>query len=132
MPLKTKCILATPAQSDGFRISVMNRHTLNDGLTPHPQIRDHLFDWHCAALAPSAKLLGDYYKRWLPWADFERRYLLHLQQAESLVALEKVIHMAESRQVTLLCIEERPHYCHRRLLAESCVRSAPHLAVTFE
>jgi len=36
--LKSKCILAEKNIDDGQRISIMSRHTLNDGKTPDERI----------------------------------------------------------------------------------------------
>jgi uncharacterized protein YeaO (DUF488 family) len=122
--LSTKCILHRPEPSDGKRISVMSRHTLNDGKTPHPDIRDGSYDEWLVELAPPAKLVGDYYRRGLDWKIFEERYIDYLRGK-----VEKAVRILASRalleNLTLLCIEEAPEKCHRRLIAEECVRCEP-------
>ena len=70
--LKTKCILEPKEISDGLRISVMNRHTLNDGVTPDLRIDSSSYDLWFPWLAPPNLLLGDYYKRGLPWEQYEK------------------------------------------------------------
>ena len=69
--IRTRCILAPKELTDGVRISVMSRHTLNDGVTPDLRITRKLYDIHLPLLAPNPRLIGDYYKRDLPWEDFE-------------------------------------------------------------
>lgn len=59
----TKSILKPKEESDGIRISVMSRHTLNDGITSHPDINESSYDEWLKILAPSDQLVGDYYKR---------------------------------------------------------------------
>lgn len=44
MAIRARCILADKEDIDGMRISVMSRHTLNDGMTPPPEIADSNYD----------------------------------------------------------------------------------------
>lgn len=64
--LKTKSILAPIEETDGNRISIMSRHTLNDGITPHPRINNSSYQEWNKVLATPEKLIGDHYKRNLP------------------------------------------------------------------
>lgn len=127
--LRTKCILSPKSDVDGTRISIMSRHTLNDGKTPHPQIDRSSYDEWSPILAPPAELLGDYYKRDLTWEEFKARYLEYLQRPEVMLAVWALINRAIRMTVTLLCIEETPEHCHRRLLAEVCLQLQPDLEV---
>ena len=120
--LKTKSILKPREKSDGLRISIMSRHTLNDGLTPHPEINDSSYDEWLKILAPPLNLVGEYYKRGLPWRGFEQRYLDYLRQPDIQLEVKKLAERALSHQITILCVEDSPEYCHRRLLAEECKR----------
>lgn len=122
MVLRSKSILQPIEAHDGTRVSVMSRHTLNDGITPHPQITDEMYDYHMDSLAPPAKLLGDYYKRGLSWQDFEEGYREFLNRDETIQAIECLSYLALNRTVTLLCIEEDDSFCHRRLLIEAIER----------
>lgn len=119
--LKTKAIKAPIEDNDGLRISVMSRHTLNDGITLDPEITQNLFDDWWPQLGPSLRLIGSYYKRGLPWEDFEKEYLESLRQDKQLF-LQRLISLSENRNVTILCIEVNPDKCHRRLIAEECAR----------
>lgn len=129
MALKTKSILAPIEKTDGTRISVMNRHTLNDGITPDERIRKDLYDKHMAALAPSNKLIGDYYKRGLPWNEYEKRFKEEIKKEQPSKILKDIASKALKEDITLLCIEESPEFCHRRLLAEECRECEPNLEI---
>lgn len=60
--LKSKSILAPKEETDGTRISIMSRHTLNDGVTPDPRLTPDLYDEHRPVLAAPARAVGGYYK----------------------------------------------------------------------
>ncbi len=123
--LFTKSILSDSLAEDGFRISVMSRHTLKDGVTPDLRIKH--FDVHLPILGPSPKLIGDYYKRNLSWIDFEIRYLEEIRNPRVLDFVIRLTKKAIKQDVTILCIEESADQCHRRLLAEECQRIMPNL-----
>lgn len=118
--LKTKSILSPKEDSDGLRISVMSRHTLNDGITPHPNIISSSYDFWMLIFAPPLNLLGDYSKRDLFWMQFEKRYLEYLQQSNIPFEVEFLAKRSLESAITILCIEDTPEHCHRRLLAEEC------------
>ena len=118
--LKTKSILLPKEGSDGMRISVMSRHTLNDGITPHPQINSSSYDLWLPNLAPPAKLLGDYYKRGLPFEQFKEQYLSYINQHNIQIEVRYIAKKSVDSVITLLCIEESPEYCHRKILSEEC------------
>jgi uncharacterized protein YeaO (DUF488 family) len=122
--LQTKSILAPISHDDGLRISVMSRHTLSDGVTPDHRIHQGLFDQWWPELAPAASLVGDYYKRELDWSRFEAAYIEQLHQPDAVRRIGSLILLARVQVVTLLCIEDEPVQCHRRLLAEACARVA--------
>ena len=125
--LFTKCILAKPSVCDGARISIMSRHTLCDGVTPDSRITS--FHFHASILAPSASLVGSYYKRGIGWAEFERRYLLELKEERRIFSVTTLSRLALVFPITLLCIERTAEQCHRRLLAEECQRYQLNLKV---
>ncbi len=129
MALFTRCILSRPDLSDGFRISVMSRHTLNDGITQDIRIRPDNYRLHLPMLAPSPKLIGDYYKRGMHWDDFHRRYLDEISQAPKFGWALWLSTRALVGDVTVLCIEESASFCHRRLLAEFCLALEPGLHI---
>ena len=130
--LKTKSILDLKEDTDGLRISVMSRHTLNDGATPHPEISDSNYDQWLTILSPPARLLGDYYKRELPWKQFEQLYLDHIRQPSIQTEVKRLAERSLGSEITLLCIEESPDFCHRRILAEECKRYVPSLVLSIK
>ena len=127
--LNTKCILAEPDISDGFRISVMNRHTLEDGKTPDSRIKPSRYGAHWGILAPSSKLVGEYYREQRPWEWYEPRYLAEIRGAEKYGWVQLLVEIAMRHEVTVMCIEDTPEHCHRRLLAEECKRLRADLEV---
>ncbi len=127
--LKTKYILLPEEELDGVRISVMSRHTLNDGITPHPKINSSSYDLWLPSLAPPSKLLGDYYKRRLPWEQFEKQYLEYINQPKIQIEVKNLAESSIDSVITLLCIEKSPEHCHRRILAEECKKYQPSLVL---
>ena len=128
--LKTKSILEKKEESDGLRISIMSRHTLNDGITPHPKITISSYDEWLKILSPPLILLGDYYKRGLRWEQFENRYLEYIRTKEIRREVQNLAKRGLDSTITLLCIEESPENCHRRLLAEECKRHISYLILS--
>jgi uncharacterized protein (DUF488 family) len=69
---------------------------------------------HLPVLAPTQEMLDEYRKGGGDWGLYERRFIDLMQ--------ERSIENALSREVIedscLLCSEDKPHRCHRRLVAE--------------
>lgn len=126
MPLVTKCILSE-IDNDEIRISIMSRHTLNDGKTPNPNI-SRFTEWN-KELAPNPRLAGQYYRNEIEWEDFARSYTESLHSPQKTHAVEELIDRAKQNTIVVMCIELSPERCHRRLLAEECKRRCPDLAV---
>ncbi len=128
--LFTACILRNkPHNFGGIRLSVMSRHTLNDGITPDRRITERLYTFHAVDLAPSGKLMGDYYKRDIGWDRFEIRYREEIGTPEKCELIQSLATIALVTNVTLLCIEHTSEECHRRLLAEACLKYEPTLKI---
>ena len=102
--LRTKSIFKPITTEDGTRISVMNRHTLTDGITPDLRMSGR-FDEHLKILSPPAKLLGDYYKRGLTWEEYELKYNTHLKKEKVIEAIHELIKRSKNERITLLCVE---------------------------
>jgi len=68
---------------------------------------------HFPVLAPTQDILDEYKKNRGSWADYERKFLDLMSKRE----IEKI-----DRETLdggcLLCSEDKPHHCHRRLVAE--------------
>jgi uncharacterized protein (DUF488 family) len=69
---------------------------------------------HRPDLAPSKPMLDDYKKHGISWATYEKRFLelMVLRNIEDTVP-QKLLNNA-----VLLCSEDKPHQCHRRLVAD--------------
>lgn len=68
---------------------------------------------HAPKLAPTKEMLDDYKKRKGSWEDYEQRF-------RELMAKRKIedIDREDIDGGCLLCSEDKPHHCHRRLVAE--------------
>jgi uncharacterized protein (DUF488 family) len=69
---------------------------------------------HIADLAPTKELLDAYKKHKGDWAVYEKEFLDLMERRRVENSLAKDI----IDQGCLLCSEDKPHYCHRRLVAE--------------
>lgn len=127
--LRTKCIHAAREPQDGYLISIMSRHTLSDGVTPDPGIGPDSFDAWWTELAPPQRLVGDYYRRGLPWEVFATRFADYLEGRAPRRRLRDLVYIAMCGDVTLLCVEATPERCHRRLVAEAAQALQPGLAL---
>jgi uncharacterized protein (DUF488 family) len=69
---------------------------------------------HLPELAPTQEMLDAFKKEKGEWSDYEKKFLALItgRQIEQKVPRE-VVHMG-----CLLCSEEAPEHCHRRLVAE--------------
>ena len=65
------------------------------------------------ALAPTAPMLKAY-RTGGDWPAYEREFLALLRKRR----VEKTLDRGEVDGCCLLCSEEQPHHCHRRLVAE--------------
>ena len=69
---------------------------------------------HLPKLAPTKELLDDYRKGRCDWDDYERRFPELMRSR----AIEKTVPREVIEDGCLLCSEDKPHHCHRRLVAE--------------
>jgi len=69
---------------------------------------------HLPELAPTKEILDDLKKHKGSWADYERRFmaLMERRRIEDSVPRDLIDHGC------LLCSEDKPHHCHRRLVVE--------------
>ncbi len=68
---------------------------------------------HMPELAPTQDILDAYKKKKGPWSEYEKKFF-------DLMA-ERQIERIDREQIDggcLLCSEDKPHHCHRRLVAE--------------
>ncbi len=69
---------------------------------------------HSPELAPTQGMLDSYKKLKGPWAEYEKQFLALMRSR----AIEHSVPRELIDGSCLLCSEEKPHQCHRRLVAE--------------
>ena len=69
---------------------------------------------HIPVLAPTQDILDAYKKHKGDWGLYERQFLELMRKRE----IEKRLDPAIINGGCLLCSEDKPHHCHRRLVAE--------------
>ena len=69
---------------------------------------------HLPALAPTAQLLDAYRRKRIDWRIYEDRFLALMRERR----IEEIVPRDALDQGCLLCSEDQPHFCHRRLVAE--------------
>ncbi len=69
---------------------------------------------HLPILAPTQEMLDEYKKQKGDWSTYEKRFveLMSKRRIEDNVSRDVL------SQGCLLCSEDKPHHCHRRLVAE--------------
>lgn len=73
---------------------------------------------HRPDLAPTQSMLDDYRKQSTGWATYEDRFLELMRHR----AIEHSVPRELLDNAVLLCSEDKPHHCHRRLVAEYLAR----------
>ncbi len=69
---------------------------------------------HVPELAPTRQMLDDYKKRGGDWDTYERQFLALMRERR----IEETLPRDLLDGGCLLCSEDTPHNCHRRLVAE--------------
>jgi uncharacterized protein (DUF488 family) len=69
---------------------------------------------HLTSLAPTQPMLDEYKKRGGDWNAYEGDFLKLMQERR----IEETTDPVVINNAVLLCSEEKPHHCHRRLVAE--------------
>ena len=69
---------------------------------------------HLPDLAPTKELLDDYRKGRIDWNAYETRFLDLMRRRR----IEETLSREVLDEGCLLCSEDQPHHCHRRLVAE--------------
>jgi uncharacterized protein (DUF488 family) len=69
---------------------------------------------HQREFAPTREMLDEYRKQKGAWADYEKRFLELMAQRR----IEEAVARDSLQGACLLCSEDKPHYCHRRLVVE--------------
>ena len=136
--LRTGCIYNGTPKEFGTRISVMRKHTDDDGKAPDPKIIDgkSFQRWEPGLGAPGW-LIAWWYKgneqpganKLVRWQAFERDYRNYLRRKEVLEKARELGQEALERDVVVLCKEELPKFCHRSILADVIRHEVPNLVV---
>ncbi|EKE28534.1 MAG: hypothetical protein ACD_3C00049G0016 [uncultured bacterium (gcode 4)] len=126
--LRSKCILSEKEESDWLRVSIMSRHTLKDWKTPDKRITPELYDSHLTEFAPLPAMVWKYYRDEIDFETYKAEYLEHLKENVKEKVID-LISLAMKIDITLLCIEESPEFCHRKILAEYAHELAQELMV---
>lgn len=69
---------------------------------------------HLSDLAPTRDMLDEFKKRHGDWETYQTRFLDLMKQRR----VEETVSRDVITDSCLLCSEEKPHHCHRRLVAE--------------
>lgn len=69
---------------------------------------------HLPILAPTQEMLDEYRKEKRGWPDYEEKFLNLIKERE----IEKNVSREALENSCLLCSEDKPHLCHRRIVAE--------------
>ena len=86
---------------------------------------DHIDYVHVPELAPTQGLLDGYKKHKGEWSAYEKDFLNLMQQRQIETSIAKDL----IDQGCLLCSEDKPHHCHRRLVAEYLQRHWPNVSI---
>lgn len=74
----------------------------------------HMDYVHVPELAPTQEILDEYKKNKGDWSIYEQKFLALMRKRE----IEKRIDPTVVADGCLLCSEDKPHHCHRRLVVE--------------
>lgn len=69
---------------------------------------------HLPELAPTKDILDAYKKGKGSWEEYEKRFLKLMENRR----IEETVPKGIVDQGCLLCSEDKPHYCHRRLIVQ--------------
>lgn len=69
---------------------------------------------HQPLLAPTQQMLDEYKKNGGDWATYEARFIDLMEKRR----IEQEIPKEQIMDGCLLCSEDKPHHCHRRVVAE--------------
>lgn len=115
--LLTKSIQSRISKKDGIRICIMRR------IKPKFE-----FDIWIPTLAPSTELLKAYHEGEIDWKEYKKRFIKTILNKQQKY-LDIILDILKKNTVTLLCWEETPERCHRRLTAERLKKLKPQISL---
>lgn len=136
--LRTACIYDQTPKELGERISVMRRHTEDDGKTPDPLIvKGKSFQRWVPELGAPGWLVAWWYNgneqqganKLARWKIFESDYRNYLRRNDIKGKVEDLAQEALRRDIVILCKEKLPKFCHRSILADVIRSEVPELLV---
>ncbi|GAA4536713.1 DUF488 domain-containing protein [Amycolatopsis samaneae] len=80
---------------------------------------------HRPDLAPTQPMLDDYKKQGTGWSTYEDRFLELMRHR----GIEDAVPQELLDNAVLLCSEDKPHNCHRRLVAEYLAQHWDNVAI---
>ncbi len=98
----------------------LNNSSQLAGFTKKPDLEYFLMEIgkmryvHLPQLCPTNEIMDAHKKRQLTWQEFEERFFALLKQRH----VEKTISRESLDYGCLLCSEDKPDHCHRRLVGE--------------
>ena len=95
-------------------VSQLSGFTKRDDLRYFTKAICHMDYVHVPELAPTQDILTAYKKEKGDWTLYEQRFLDLMRERQ----IERTISRDLMDGACLLCSEEKPHHCHRRLVAE--------------
>ena len=95
-------------------VSQLAGFTKRDDLRYFTKAICHIDYLHLAELAPTQEMLTAYKKQKGDWSLYEQQFLALMRERQ----IERTISRDVIEGACLLCSEEKPHHCHRRLVAE--------------
>lgn len=124
MALKTKSIRAKAEKEDGLRICIMGTYNPS-------QHKDYKkIDARWQSLSPSPQLLENF-KDGLSWPAYVEIFTEEVLGPQSLM-IQSLAQFALKQDVTILCYDDKPNKCHRRLIALACKMYEPDLEIILE
>jgi uncharacterized protein YeaO (DUF488 family) len=115
--IKTKSIQAKREESDDIRICIMRR------IKP-----EFVFDIWMPHLSPSTELLKDYHDEKINWEGYEKLFTKEVLDTQTNY-LSILLELSKKYTITLLCWEETPEKCHRRLVVEKLQAMDPTITI---
>jgi uncharacterized protein (DUF488 family) len=70
---------------------------------------------HESEMAPTSDILKEYKSKKITWSQYENAYTGLLEERH---ILDHALKQMSNETICYLCSEDKPHHCHRRLLAE--------------
>ncbi len=120
MALFTKSVQVPASPEDGIRVCIMRRPG-----------EDVVWDIWMPHLAPSHEVLTARHQNTMTKPEFNIWFAENVLEKERQY-IDVLIEMAKKHTVTILCWEEDPVTCHRKLVADECKRIDPSLDVVIK